>query len=99
MRAAKPGSGPKHIVITGAGSGIGAALARVYSTSGRRLSLIGRNRGRLEVVAREARDRGGAVDVYVADVTDPSAIERVLTICDLLEPVDLLIAGAGIGGH
>jgi short-subunit dehydrogenase len=95
LSSVKPGGGPKHIVITGASSGIGAALARVYSASGRRLSLIGRNCGRLEAVASDARVRGGDVDVYVADITDPSAIERVLTTCDLLQPVDLLIAGIG----
>src|SRR5260370_35927218 len=99
LSSVKPGDGPKHIVITGASSGIGAALARVYSASGRRLSLIGRNCGRLEAVASDARIRGGNVDGYLADVTDPSAIERVLTTCDLLQPVDLLIASAGIGGR
>lgn len=98
MRSVKPGNGPKHIVITGASSGIGAALEQVYSASGRRLSLIARNRGRLEAVASNVRVRGAGVDVYVADVTDPNAIERVLTTCDLLQPVDLLIASAGIGG-
>src|SRR6516165_3837167 len=77
MRSVKPGDGPAHIVITGASSGIGAALARVYSASGRRLSLIGRDRGRLEAVASDGRARGGDVDVYVADVTDPGAIGRV----------------------
>ena len=99
MRSVKPGDGPAHIVITGASSGIGAALARVYSASGRRLSLIGRDRGRLEAVASDGRARGGDVDVYVADVTDPGAIGRVLTTCDRLQPVDLIIASAGIGGR
>jgi len=99
LSSVKPGDGPKHIVITGASSAIGAALARVYGASGRRLSLIGRNRRRLEAVASDARARGGDVDIYVSDVTDPDMIERVLTTCDLLQPVDLLIANAGIGGR
>src|SRR6266852_161428 len=99
LSSVKPGDGPTHIVITGASSGIGAALARVYGASGRRLSLIGRNRRRLEAVASDARARGGDVDIYVSDVTDPDMIERVLTTCDLLQPVDLLIANAGIGGR
>jgi short-subunit dehydrogenase len=99
LSSVKPGDGPKHIVITGASSGIGAALARVYSASGRRLSLIGRNRGRLEAVASDARALGADVDVYLADVTDLGAIDLVLTTCDLLQPVDLLIASAGIGGR
>ncbi len=99
LSSVKPGDGPKHIVITGASSGIGAALARVYGASGRKLSLIGRDCRRLEAVASDARARGGDVDIYVSDVTDPDAIERVLTTCDLLQPVDLLIASAGIGGR
>src|SRR5260370_14454222 len=83
MRSVKPRNGPEHVVITGASSGIGAALTRVYSGPGRRLSLIARDRARLEAVASDSRARGADVDVYVADVPDAMAIELVLLTCDL----------------
>jgi short-subunit dehydrogenase len=99
MRPVTPASGPKHVVITGASSGIGAALAVVYSRPGRRLSLIARNRERLETIAGQGRGRGADVDVYVADVTDAMEIELALVTCDSRQPVDLLVANAGIGGR
>jgi short-subunit dehydrogenase len=92
-------NGPKHVVITGASSGIGAALVRVYSSPGRRLSLIARDRVRLEAVAGSGRTAGAEVDVYVADITDTMAIERTVVACDQVQPVDLLIANAGVGGR
>lgn len=91
--------GPPHVVITGASSGIGAALARHYSTPGRRLTLIARDQIRLEAVAAAGRTLGARVDVHAADVTDAAAIERALMAADTEEPVALLIANAGIGGR
>jgi short-subunit dehydrogenase len=89
---------PRHVVITGASSGLGAALARVYAGRGARLSLIARNRERLEEVASVSRSQGGEADAYIVDVTDSSAIGDVLVGCDARQPVDLLIANAGVGG-
>jgi short-subunit dehydrogenase len=86
-------------VITGASSGIGAALARVYGQWGWRLSLIARDEKRLEAVAAGCGARGADVDIYRADVTDAKAVEAVMKTCDLRWPVDLLIANAGIGGR
>jgi short-subunit dehydrogenase len=86
-------------VITGASSGIGAALARVYGQWGWRLSLIARNEKRLEAVAADCSARGADVDIYRADVTDATAIDAAIKTCDLRQAVDLLIANAGIGGR
>jgi short-subunit dehydrogenase len=99
MRSAKPHVEPRHAVITGASSGVGAALTLVYSEPGRRLSLIARDRDRLEAIAGKSRERGADADVYVADVTNPDEIERVLLTCDSRQSVDLLVANAGIGGR
>jgi short-subunit dehydrogenase len=88
-----------HAVITGASSGIGAALARVYGRRGWRLSLIARDAKRLEAVAAECRAGGNDVDIHQADVTNAAAIDVALKTCDLRQPVDLVIANAGIGGR
>ena len=49
---------PRHILITGASSGIGAALARHYADPATRLALGGRDRARLDTVTAGCRQRG-----------------------------------------
>jgi len=93
MRAA-----PQHVVITGASSGIGAALVSIYSRRGTRLSLIARDRSRVEDIAGEAQRHGSDVNAYTVDVTDAAGMESALIECDAQCSVDLIIANAGIGG-
>lgn len=87
---------PQHILITGASSGIGAALARHYATPGRRLTLSGRNRERLEAVAADCRAAGAEVAAKLADVTDAAAMRELVQAAWSLQPVDLLVANAGV---
>ena len=89
---------PSHVVITGAGSGIGAALARHHARPGVRLSLLGRNPERLEAVAAFCGGRGAETKIQIGDVTDATAMAAWLQACDDEKPVDLIIANAGIGG-
>lgn len=89
---------PRSIVITGAGRGIGAALARVYAEPGATLLLIGRDAVRLGAVAEECRSRGASVETAPIDVTDAEGIAAALLAFDAKSPVDLLIANAGVSG-
>src|SRR6476469_5645385 len=59
-----------RILITGASSGIGAALARHYAQPGVSLILVGRNAERLEIVARDCRASGATVDAARLDTLD-----------------------------
>lgn len=86
----------KAIAITGASSGIGAALACAYAEQGVHLVLIGRDRVRLDDVASQCVRQGASVAVAVADVAHREAIVRVLQAADDAMPIDLLIANAGI---
>jgi short-subunit dehydrogenase len=91
-------SAPRMIVITGASSGIGAALARHYAAQGgTRLALLGRDAERLASVASDCRAAGcAAAETVQADVRDRAAMHDILTQLDARTPIDLLVANAGI---
>ncbi len=91
-------AGPNHVAITGASSGIGAALARQYAKPGTRLSLLARNPARLEQVAAQCRAKGAAVAITPSDVTDRQAMADWIADSEAQAPLDLFIANAGIGG-
>ncbi|HKU98831.1 MAG TPA: SDR family NAD(P)-dependent oxidoreductase [Vineibacter sp.] len=84
------------VVITGASSGIGQALALEYAGKDTILGLLGRDTGRLDAVARACRDRGAMVETDAIDVRDTDATTAWLQAFDTAHPVDLLIANAGI---
>ncbi|PNG25911.1 SDR family NAD(P)-dependent oxidoreductase [Methylocella silvestris] len=86
----------RSVLITGASSGIGRALALAYAQKGARLALIGRNPERLEAVAGEARARGAEVTTGLVDVRDRAAMAAFIGAEDLRRPFDLCVANAGI---
>jgi NAD(P)-dependent dehydrogenase (short-subunit alcohol dehydrogenase family) len=86
----------KSILITGATSGIGRALAREYAKPGVHLALIGRDRKRLDEVAAEGRARGAIVSAATLDVRARHDLARWIRSIDDAAPLDLVIAGAGI---
>ena len=87
---------PKTILITGASSGIGRALALVYARQGVSLALIGRDGGRLDEVAAAARNKGADVSTGQLDARDQDAMAQWITAADGRRPFDLVIANAGI---
>ncbi len=84
------------IVITGASSGIGEALAIDYARPGVALALTGRDAGRLESVAAACRAKGATVAADTVDVVARETFAAWLTAFDDAHPVDLVIANAGI---
>lgn len=88
--------GPTTILITGASSGIGRALARAYAAPGRHLVLIGRDANRLAGVAAETTAAGASVETAALDVRDRDAMATFLARIDAARPIDLAIANAGI---
>ena len=83
-------------LITGASSGIGAALAQALAVSGLTLHLSGRSAERLEAVAATCRERGAAVTMAVLDVRDAATMGAWIGQSG---PLDLVIANAGVSGR
>ncbi len=86
----------RSIVLTGASSGIGAALAVELAGPGVRMLLTGRDASRLGTVTDKARCAGADVDAATLDVTNTDALTTSLKAYDALHPVDLIIANAGV---
>lgn len=83
------------ILITGASSGLGRALAQTLARPGRKLWLGGRNTARLEETARHCIGRGATVDLKICDVTDSAAMAQWVHGTGGL---DMVLACAGITG-
>lgn len=90
---------PKSLVITGASSGIGEALAVSYAGPGVALLLTGRRADALDRVAAACEAKGARVVRCAVDVTDAPAMERALLGFDAEYPVELGIANAGISSN
>lgn len=83
------------VLITGASQGIGAAITAVFARelgAGVRLALVARNERKLQEVADAARNHGAQAEVWVCDVTDEAAVQR---LAGAVGPVDVLINNAG----
>ena len=88
----------KTVLITGAGSGIGAACALRFASEGCRVILNGRNAGRLAEVEEEIRSRFGTETLTLRfDVRDRKAAEEALgSLPDEWRAIDVLVNNAGL---
>lgn len=83
----------KHALVTGAGSGIGAAIARSLLDQGYRVSLLGR---RLEALQATAADHQDGHYCATCDVTDAEQVSTAFTAASVaLGPIDILVNCAG----
>lgn len=90
----------QHVVITGASSGIGAALARELGQRGFSVGLLARRADKLAELAESMRSAGAEVATASADVCDRDGLlVGIRQLEQTLGPCTVLVANAGIGGR
>jgi NADP-dependent 3-hydroxy acid dehydrogenase YdfG len=85
------------LMVTGASSGIGAALVKVLAAPGRVLHLQGRDSQRLREVAETVESRGATPRCHALDFTDPDAVEKAArSLAESIPVLDALVHSAGV---
>ena len=85
----------KRILVTGGGSGLGAAMGRRFLALGAELVICGRKRDRLEATAREMRDEtSGKVTTIACDIRDGAAVDSMMDEIWREAPLDILVNNA-----
>lgn len=84
------------VLITGASSGLGAALATAHARQGVVLHLFGRNAERLGAATTACRERGANVLTYVVDVRDTAGMHDAISSAHHCVPLDLVYINAGV---
>ena len=87
----------RRAVVTGAASGIGAAIANHYAAAGARLLLADRDAARLALQADACRAAGATVETVQADVGDETGANRIVDRCiEAFGGIDILVNNAGM---
>lgn len=86
-------------IITGASSGIGAAIARTFAAGGARIVLAARRVDRLEALARELGADADRLLLRPTDVVDEADVLGLFAEAEAFSPITLLIANAGIASY
>ncbi len=88
-----------RVIVTGASSGIGGALARALNRAGAHLVVTARREDRLRLLVADLRERGPVVVQCAGDITSPRVRQSVLEAARLeLGGLDILVNNAGVGG-
>lgn len=82
----------KVALVTGAGRGLGAAIAAGFAEAGAEVILLGRTRAHLEEVSRQIGSGGGRSSVTACDVTDDESVRKAIAA---LPRLDILVNNAG----
>ncbi len=87
----------KHVVITGAASGIGRVMASRMADLGAAVTLLDLNGDNLALAVQQIRDAGGLTRGYRCDISDREEVARIaLQIVEEGGPVDILVNNAGV---
>ena len=88
----------KVALVTGAGRGIGRAIALEMAGAGAKVAVTARTAAELEEVVGKIRQQGGQAHAIVADLSDRASVPHILTaVTGAFGPVEILVNNAGIG--
>ena len=85
----------KQVVITGASSGIGEAIAHSLADSETSLHLLGRSEKRLQEVAQAVKGAGGEAVIHQVDLAEDAQLEEIAATLSELGGIDVLVHSAG----
>ncbi len=98
MNSASAGLSGQVAVVTGAGRGIGAAIAHKLAAMGASVVVCGRTRAPLEATAASIAQNGGRAEVVECDVRDLSSVEKLASHVEHgAGRIDILVNNAGVG--
>ncbi len=86
----------QHALVTGGGTGLGAACARSFAAAGATVTIVGRTRSSLEAVVASAEGLPGTIHAAPADVTAEEAVEAVVADAEARAPLTILLTAAGV---
>jgi 3-oxoacyl-[acyl-carrier protein] reductase len=90
----------KHALITGAGRGIGRAIARVFVREGAAVAVADIDANLARDAANELERQGGRAVAIEADVANPASIRAMIeSVLSAFGRIDILVNNAGIGGN
>jgi len=85
----------KHVVVTGAGRGIGRAVALAFAAQGCRLVCMARSEDEIVATAEAVEAAGGTAKAIVCDVADPASVAQAFEAARADHPIDILVNNAG----
>lgn len=86
----------QHVLIIGAGGGLGSEVARVFAQSGARTSIAGRDLNKLNVLASTPEFIGKNCNSYSVDITDANSVNRLFETVNGVQPIDVVVVCSGI---
>ncbi|MDA8269968.1 MAG: SDR family NAD(P)-dependent oxidoreductase [Actinomycetota bacterium] len=89
----------RSAIVTGAGSGIGRAVAHLLAANGASVLVTEMHEETAQKVADEIRESGGKAEKLIGDVTDPRFCEDAVAAANAMAPLRIAVNNAGIGGE
>jgi len=89
----------RSAIVTGAGSGIGRAVALTLAASGASVLVAELRQEAADDVVAEIRAAGGIAEAFVGDASDPAIAEAAVAAANAMAPLKIAVNNAGIGGE
>ncbi len=90
----------KVSIVTGAGAGMGKAIAQLYADHGSKVVAVDIDKDRLDLLEKEVKEKGGEITTLVANMANEDDIEKMIRkAVDTYGTLDILVNNAGIMDH